>query len=194
MQLFSTLYERALTWARHPHAERYLAGLSFAESSFFPVPPDVMLGPMVLARNELAWRYAFVTTLFSVLGGILGYVLGLYAFHLIEPLIQGNRYGDYYTQASALFAEYGIWIVFIAGFAPIPYKIFTLSAGALGMAFMPFVLVSILGRGARFYLVSYVIRLGGAQFENVLRKNIELAGWLLVILVLLYLGISEFYF
>ena len=133
MRIFSPLYTRVLGWAGHPHAERYLAGLSFAESSFFPIPPDVMLAPMTLAKPDRGWRLAFVTTLFSVLGGAAGYAIGWWGLASIEPWLMRWGYWDAYLQANVWFDRWGIVAVFVAGFSPIPYKIFTISAGALHM-------------------------------------------------------------
>ncbi|MCG8427869.1 MAG: DedA family protein, partial [Chromatiales bacterium] len=99
MALFSALYERVMRWSKHRHAPRYLAGLSFAESSFFPIPPDVMLAPMALANPTRAWYLAALTTITSVLGGILGYLIGVFAFEVIEPLLQSSGYYDKYLQA-----------------------------------------------------------------------------------------------
>jgi len=129
MRLFGPLYERVLGWARHPHAERYLGGLSFAESSFFPIPPDVMLAPMCLAERSKAWRYAAITTASSLLGGIAGYAIGYFLFESIEPWLHDMGYWPAYLKGKEWFDQFGIWAVFIAGFSPIPYKIFTISAG-----------------------------------------------------------------
>ncbi len=187
MSLFSKLYDRVMQWSRHRHAPRYLAGLSFAESSFFPIPPDVMLAPMSLARPERAWHYAALTTLASVLGGILGYFIGMLAFDLIEPLLHQYGYFDKYLVAREWFAQWGFWAVLLAGFSPIPYKVFTITAGVIGMAFLPFVLASALGRGARFFLVSGLMAWGGERMESVLRRYIDWIGWISVILVVFLL-------
>lgn len=185
MRLFTKLYDKALIWAAHPHAPRYLAILSFAESSFFPIPPDVMLAPMVLARPERAWRYALLTTVASILGGMLGYLIGWAAFETVQPLIMELGYGDSYHAAVAWFEEWGFWAIFIAGFSPIPYKIFTITAGALGMFFPGFVIASMIGRGARFYLVAGLIRWGGKRMEAHLRRYMDIIGWSVVALCVL---------
>ncbi len=182
MKLFTSLYDACLKWSKHPHAERYLAGLSCAESTFFPIPPDVMLAPMVLGQLDKAWRFAWITTIASVVGGILGYILGFYAFEsFIEPLITQWGYGEKLATAERWFSEYGVWVVFIAGFSPIPYKIFTISAGALSMAFFPFVIASAIGRGARFFLVAAFMKYGGPPMEAKLKSYIEFIGWGVVI-------------
>ncbi|MCX7814096.1 MAG: DedA family protein [Tepidimonas ignava] len=180
MHLFAPLYERALQWARHRHAPRYLAVLSFAESSFFPVPPDVMLAPMALAQPERAWRLAWLTTWTSVLGGLAGYLIGWLAMASIEPWLLASRYAAPYQQAVAWFQTWGVWAVFIAGFSPIPYKVFTIAAGALAMPLLPFTLASLVGRGARFFLVAALMRWGGARMEPLLRRHIDRIGWVVV--------------
>ena len=185
MKLFAPLYERAMQWARHRHAPWYLGGMSFAESSFFPIPPDVMLAPMALARPEKAWLYAWITTLASVAGGVFGYFIGLLAFDAIEPWLQTSRYWGAYQTATQWFDEWGVVAVFIAGFSPIPYKVFTIAAGALSMALLPFTLASVVGRGARFFLVAGLMRWGGARREAQLRQHIDRLGWATVALVAL---------
>jgi membrane protein YqaA with SNARE-associated domain len=185
MRLFSRLLDIVMGWAEHRHASYYLAGLSFAESSFFPIPPDVMLAPMTLAKPERAWRFALVTTIASVLGGIAGYLIGMFAFELVEPLLHRAGYWQRYLDAREWFAVWGVWVVFLAGFSPIPYKIFTITAGVVGMVFLPFVLASFIGRGARFFLVAWLMRMGGTKMEGILKQYIDRIGWLLVIVVVL---------
>lgn len=185
MKLFAPLYERAMQWARHRHAPWYLGGMSFAESSFFPIPPDVMLAPMALARPEKAWLYAWITTLASVAGGVFGYFIGLLAFDAIEPWLQTSRYWGAYQTATQWFDEWGVVAVFIAGFSPIPYKVFTIAAGALSMALLPFTLASVIGRGGRFFLVAGLMRWGGARMEAQIRQHIDRLGWATVALVAL---------
>ncbi|MBT3010322.1 MAG: YqaA family protein [Candidatus Thiodiazotropha endolucinida] len=181
MPLFSSLYARTMQWSRHPHAPAYLAGLSFAESSFFPIPPDVMLAPMSMAQPNQAWFFAGLTTLASVIGGMLGYLIGVYAFDLVQPWLHSLGYWEGYLNTKAWFGEWGFWAIFLAGFSPIPYKIFTITAGVIGMAFLPFVVASIIGRGARFFLVAALMAWGGARMEKVLHRYVDRLGWILVI-------------
>ncbi|MGF1645036.1 MAG: YqaA family protein [Thiotrichales bacterium] len=184
MKIFSPLYQRAMTWSRHPHAPWYLGGLSFAESSFFPIPPDVMLAPMSLANPNRAMWFALLTTVASVLGGIFGYLIGYFAFDAIAPwLEQQARYWAGYQKAVAWFGEWGFWAVFVAGFSPIPYKVFTIAAGALSMAFLPFVLASLIGRGLRFFVVAGLMALGGERMEKTLHRYVDWLGWATVVLV-----------
>jgi len=192
VRLFSPLYDRMLRWSAHAHAERYLAALSFAESSFFPLPPDVMLAPMTLARPERAWRFAFVTTLSSVGGGVAGYTIGWFALASIEPLLMSWGYWDAYLAATAWFEDWGVLAVFVAGFSPIPYKIFTISAGALHMLLPAFMLASFVGRGARFFLVAGLLRWGGEAMERRLRANIDAIGWSCVVLALAIVVLLQF--
>jgi membrane protein YqaA with SNARE-associated domain len=184
MKFFSRLYERVMRWAVHRHAPWFLAGLSFAESSFFPVPPDVMLAPMSLANTKKAWGFAAIATAGSVVGGIVGYLIGSFAFEVISPWIESAGYGDKYQMAVAWFEEWGVWTILIAGFSPIPYKVFTIASGVIAMAFLPFVLASFVGRGARFFLVAGLMVWGGERMEQHLRRYIDILGWLIVGLVI----------
>jgi membrane protein YqaA with SNARE-associated domain len=183
LKIFSPLYERAMSWARHRRAPWYLGGLSFVESSFFPIPPDVMLAPMSLANPSRAWLFALITTVTSVAGGVLGYLIGAFAFDAVAPLIQDGRYWDGYLEARAWFDRWGFWAVFLAGFSPIPYKVFTIAAGAASMALLPFVMASLIGRGLRFFLVAGLMVLGGPRMEAMLRHYVDWLGWATVVLV-----------
>ncbi|WP_371188433.1 YqaA family protein [Thalassotalea maritima] len=186
MKIFSPLYQWTMNWAQHKAAPKVLAVLSFAESVFFPIPPDVMLAPMVLSKPHKAWHFAFITTLASVFGGILGYFLGYWLFEpVIKPLLIDFNYMDKFQHAMDWFQEYGVWVVFLAGFSPIPYKVFTLSAGFLQMMFLPFLLASAIGRGLRFYLVAGLIKAGGAKMEAKIRGSVDIIGWAVVLLAIL---------
>lgn len=186
MKIFSALYDRALAWSRHRHAERYLAAVSFSESSFFPIPPDVLLAPMTLAQPQRWLRLAALTTLTSVLGGLLGYAIGYLAIEAVTPVLQRLGYWGYFETAQEWFGRYGFWAIFAAGFTPIPYKVFTVAAGAVQMAPLPFVLGSMVGRGGRFFLVAALVRFGGAPIERHIRRYIDGIGW--ATLALLALG------
>ena len=185
--MFSKLYDWVMQKSAHPKAPVYLSGLSFAESSFFPIPPDVMLMPMSLARPEKAFYFAWLTTLFSVLGGILGYLIGYYAIEAIMPTIESMGYLPKLEMAQSFFDEYGVWVVFIAGFSPIPYKVFTISAGMSAMALLPFIIASAIGRGARFFLVAGLMKFGGKKIEPMIRKWVDWLGWLMVAIIAIYL-------
>jgi len=183
MRLFEPWYKRVLGWAAHPHAERYLGALSFAESSFFPVPPDVMLAPMCLADRAKAWRFALITTTASLAGGVAGYAIGYYLFEAVEPWVHSMGYWPAYLRGKEWFDTWGVWAVFAAGFSPIPYKIFTISAGVAVLSFPGFVLASLIGRGARFFLVAGLVVAGGERMEETIETYIERIGWAVVALV-----------
>ena len=180
MKLFTPIYDWVLERARHRHAVFWLGALSFAESSFFPIPPDVMLAPMALAERRRAFFFAGLTTVTSVLGGMLGFAIGWFLLASIEPWLMASHYADAYLTAQQWFDAYGVWIVFIAGFSPIPYKVFTIGAGAAAMNFPAFVFASLIGRGARFFLVAGLIFAGGAAAASTLRRYVDIIGWVVV--------------
>ncbi len=190
MRLFGPLYDRVLEWSRHPHAERYLGVMSFAESSFFPIPVDVMLGPMCLADRSKWVRFATIATVFSVLGGLAGYIIGWGMFEAIEPWLRESQYWDTFEQASAAFDKYGVWVVFAMGFSPLPYKVATIAAGVAVISLPGFIIGSVVGRAARFFLVAGLVRLGGQRFEDTLRTHVERIGW--AVAVLIAVGIAWF--
>ena len=177
MRLFGPLYDRVLAWSRHPHAERYLGAMSFAESSFFPIPVDVMLAPMTLAERAKWVRFATIATVFSVLGGLGGYAIGWGMFEAIEPWLRESHYWDAYLTARSWFDDYGVMVVFVAGFSPIPYKVFTIAAGVAALNLPGFFIGSLIGRAARFFLVAGLVRAGGQRFEDTLSKHVERIGW-----------------
>lgn len=192
LRLFGPLYDRVLSWAGHRHAQRYLGALSFAESSFFPVPPDVMLAPMCLADRSRAWRFASVTTVASLAGGIAGYAIGYFLLDAIEPWLHRMDYWPAYLKGRQWFDDWGVAAVFVAGFSPIPYKIFTISAGAAMLDFPGFVVASLIGRGARFFLVAGLIVAGGQRMADTLPKYVERIGWAVVLLAV-FVGIIIVY-
>jgi membrane protein YqaA with SNARE-associated domain len=193
MKFFSKLYQKTLQWAGHRHAPYYLAGVSFAESSFFPIPPDVMLVSMGLAHPKKTWNNASIATIASILGGVFGYLIGYYFLHLVMPFIHSMGYFSQYTKALAWFNQWGVWVVFLAAFSPIPYKLFTISAGALAMPVLPFVIASTVGRGLRFFIVSFFLFFFGESIDNHLKKYIDILGWSIVsIFVIVYLLIKCF--
>ncbi|MGB5630435.1 MAG: YqaA family protein [Woeseiaceae bacterium] len=180
MTVFRPLYDKVLAWSRHPHAERYLGAMSFAESSFFPIPVDVMLAPMCLADREKWARLALIATVFSVLGGLAGYAIGWGMFEAIQPWLSESHYWPAYLTARAWFDDYGVLVVFVAGFSPIPYKVFTIAAGVATLSLPGFFIGSLVGRAARFFLVAGLVRLGGERFETQLSTHIERVGWAVV--------------
>ena len=185
MKLFSPLYDKCLVWAKHKYATYYLAILSFAESSFFPIPPDVMLAPMTLAQRHKGWWLAGITTVASVAGGLLGYLIGAFALDMVEPLLQQYGYWDKYVTVRTWFTEWGFWAVLLAGFSPVPYKLFTIAAGGLSMSLPLFLLASMIGRAGRFFLVAGIIILGGETMERKLREHIDWLGWATIVLAVI---------
>lgn len=183
MTLFKPMYDRVLEWSRHRHAEYYLGALSFSESSFFPIPVDVMLAPMVLADRSKWIRYASIATLLSVLGGLAGYWIGYALFDAIEPWLRESHYWSAYETSRRWFDEYGVWVVFVAGFSPIPYKVFTIAAGVATLNLPAFFIGSMIGRAGRFFLVAGLVKAGGQTLENGLEKHVERLGWAVVAIV-----------
>lgn len=181
--MFKKLYDRVLVLAAHQNAPSYLSVLSVAESSIFPIPPDVMLGPMCLAKPGRAWFFAGLCTVSSVLGGLIGYLIGKLAFAAIESWLLASAYAPVFAQTVRSFGEHGFWFILLAGFTPIPYKIFTISAGVVGMPLLTFLVGSVAGRGGRFFLVAGLIRLGGERLERGLHKWIDLIGWLVLLVI-----------
>ncbi|SFM96145.1 YqaA family protein [Dokdonella immobilis] len=184
MKLFKPLYEKALQWSVHPRAEPLLAGLSFVEAIIFPVMPEVMLGPMVLARPRRWARLASISLVFSVIGALVGYALGHYAFAWARPLFESLGWMERIDRQVAELSEIAahspwaaFWILVAAGFLPIPLKIFTWASGIVGVPLLPFVASMIVGRGKRVYLLAGVIRLAGPRAEAALHRWIEWIGW-----------------
>src|SRR5215467_11292780 len=148
------LYQRVLALAAGPQAPAWLAIISFAEASFFPIPPDVLLIPMALARPERAWRYATICTIASVVGGAFGYLIGYSLFEVIaRPLLHLYHYDAAYEAFKQTFAKWGLWVILIKGLTPIPYKIVTIASGAAAFNFPLFMAASLVTRGGRFFLV-----------------------------------------
>lgn len=183
MRLFGPLYDRVLRWSAHRHAPRYLAALSFAESSFFPIPPDVMLVPMAVARPQRSAWFALLTTIASVAGAVLGYAIGHFAIGVILPWIENAGMLVEYQAAVAWFERYGLWVILLAGFTPLPYKAFTIAAGALSLSLVPFLIGSLIGRGARFGLVAAIAGILGPRVEPWVRRWVEWLGWGVLALV-----------
>lgn len=193
MRVFTKLYDKAISWSKHPKAPWYLAVLSFAESSFFPIPPDVMLMPMALSQPEKAYRFAFIATMGSLIGGIFGYLIGYWMLDAVLPILESMNYLDKYHQVENFFSDYGFWVVFLAGFSPIPYKLFTIASGAMHLAILPFIIASFVGRGGRFFLVAYLMKKGGEKYEAQIRRSVDYLGYGTIVLVLGYLLIKHFY-
>lgn len=168
-------YDRILALAGSPRAGWWLAAIAFAESSFFPVPPDVLLVPMVLARRERAWHLAAICTLFSVIGGALGYFIGYALFDVLaEPILRAYHYQDAFAAFQATYQKWGLWVILVKGLTPIPYKIVTIASGAARFDFLLFMLASAATRGVRFFLVAGLLRLYGAPIQEFIERRLSL--------------------
>lgn len=165
------LYDWVLRLAEHRHAPWALFGVSFAESSFFPLPPDLMLIPMVLAERLKAWRFAIITTIGSVLGGLFGYYIGAALFDTIgKPIVEFYGLSDKMDVFFENYKLYGAIIVFVAGFTPIPYKVFTIASGVAGLSLPVFIAASAISRGARFFIVAGLLYFFGEQIRAFIEK------------------------
>lgn len=185
MLLTSSLYSRLLQAARGRHAKSVLALVAFIESSIFPIPPDVVLGPMVLSEPHKASHYALWTTLWSVIGGCFGYAIGYYVFDSWGvAIISSFEIEHHYARLVEWFNHYGVWMVVLAGFTPIPYKLFTIGAGAMVMPLGPFLLASVIGRGLRFTIVAALLKVMQAPMERMVRHP-SFIRWLGVMMLLI---------
>ena len=195
--MLNKLYDRCLDLARHKLSKPFLAFISFIESSFFPIPPDVMIVPMVLAKKDDYLKIFLIATIFSVLGGVLGYFLGSMFLELSMSIIELYNYEDkVFELQDKLSNKAGLifWIgtLFLAGFTPLPYKVFTITSGFIGFNIYVFILISLISRGLRFFIVSYLSMKFGNKFEILLKK--EGFKWFTIIGVLIVLIILIFYF
>ena len=179
------LYDWTMNLASHRHAGRMLGAVSFIESSVFPIPPDVILIPMVLSERTKAWIYAGIATVASVLGGLLGYVIGAFLFDAVgQPLLQFYGYGDKFADFAARYNEWGAWIVFIAGVTPFPYKVITIASGATALNVWVFILASILARGLRFFVLCALLYWFGPPIRAFVEKYLGLVATAFVILLI----------
>ena len=173
--MLQRLYQRVLALSASPRAPLWLAVVSFAESSFFPIPPDALLIPMALARPDRAWRLAAICTAASVLGGILGYFIGYALFDVLAtPLLHAYHYEAAFERFKQSYAEWGVWIILLKGLTPIPYKIVTIASGAASFSFPIFLAASILTRGARFFLVATLLHFYGERVRDFIERRLTL--------------------
>ena len=184
MNILRRLYEWTLLKSRHPKAIWFLSLVSFTESSFFPIPPDIILIPMIIAQRAKAFLFAFVCTLSSVAGGILGYCIGYFLYSSIGVTII-NYYGlaNQFTNFEEYYILYGIWIVLGAGFTPFPFKFITIASGVFGLNIFLFIIVSTISRFLRFYLIALLLRLFGSTLEKIIDKYFNLLATLFFILL-----------
>ncbi len=188
--MFTTLYKKCLNLAAHKSSKYYLALVSFVESSFFPIPPDVMVIPMVISKKNDFIKIFLVTTIFSVLGGILGYFIGVFFFDFAMQIVNFYSYEDKVDAIkNSLISSDGFYawlgILFLAGFTPLPYKVFTIASGLIGFNITIFILTSLISRGLRFFIVSYLSYKFGHLFTQLMDKHgskwFTIAGLLIVI-------------
>ncbi|MGA9422851.1 MAG: YqaA family protein [Rhodanobacteraceae bacterium] len=199
MKLFRPLYERALVWAAHPQASWYLAALSFVEAFIFPLAPEVLLAPMVLARPGRWARFATVSLVSSLAGALVGYALGHYAFNFARPLLADI---GWLAHIDALVAQLeqdvvlhpwtAFWLLVLAGFTPVPLKIFTWASGIVGIPLPAFMAGMAIGRGKRVFILAGLIRLLGKRAEDLLHRWIEWIGWVLIILIVILIIYFEY--
>jgi membrane protein YqaA with SNARE-associated domain len=182
--MFKALYNWTISLSSSPRAPLALAAVSFAESSFFPVPPDVMLIPMTMAKPERAWHYATICTIASVLGGMVGYAIGALLYDTLGAwLIRLYGYGDKMDAFRALYQQYGHWIILIKGFTPIPFKLVTIASGLAGYSFPMFVLLAAITRAARFFVVAGIMNRFGLPIRSFIENNLTLVGIVSVLAV-----------
>src|SRR5215472_3140620 len=186
--LLRRLYDWCLAAAHKPHALWTMGAVSFAESSFFPVPPDIMLIPMALARPERAYTMAALCTVTSVVGGLLGYSIGALLYDSVGAWLIGlYGYGDKVEAFRAAYAQWGAWIILLKGMTPIPYKIITIASGFAGYSFVMFVLLSFVARGMRFYLLAFLLNRYGERARVILEER--LGFWVSLGAAVLVIGI-----
>ena len=179
------LYDWTMSLAGHRHAIWALALISFAESSIFPIPPDILIIPMVLAAREQAWKIATVCTVSSVVGGIFGYAIGALLFDTVgSPILDFYGYHDKFEVFQARYEEWGAWIVAGAGFTPFPYKVITITSGVMDLNLMVFMVASVLSRGARFFLLAVLLWKFGPPIKGFIEKNLPLLATLFFLLLL----------
>jgi membrane protein YqaA with SNARE-associated domain len=184
MKIFQPMYAKAIQWAKHKNAPVLLGVLSFLEAFIFPVPPEMMLAPMCLAKPKSGFWYAAISLSASLLGMFVGYAIGHYAIDLAMPLLEKMGYAAKFESIKKEVVDNGFLLLLAAGFTPIPFKIFTIAAGAAGMPLLPFFFGALIGRGKRVFLVATAIRLGGEKAEAKLQKYIEPIGWAATLLLI----------
>jgi membrane protein YqaA with SNARE-associated domain len=177
------LYDRLMALAASRHAPLWLAAVSFAESSFFPAPPDLMLAPMVLAKPERAWRNAAICTAASVAGGMLGYAIGMFLEPLGRALMALTGHAEGLETFKAWFAEWGLWVILIKGLTPIPYKLVTIASGLAHFNFAMFVAASVVTRGCRFFLVAGLLKAFGAPIQAFVEKRLTLVTTIVAVVI-----------
>ena len=184
--LIKYCYDKMLDLAAHKQAMYFLFAISFIESSFFPIPPDVMIIPMVLATPKKAYRIALIATIASVLGGYFGYAIGVFAFDaLAAPLLDFYGYMAKFEEFKGYYHEHGVWVVFLGGITPFPYKVITITSGMMHLDLIVFGIASVFARGIRFYLVAWLLKRYGEPMKAFIEKHL---GMLTIVFFALLLG------
>ncbi len=183
--LTRNIYDKTLNLASKKNALAWLFAISFIESSFFPIPPDIMIIPMVLATPKQAYKIAAIALIASVLGGYLGYAIGVFGYDVIaKPLLEFYGYMDGFHKFENYYHQYGAWIVFGAGITPFPYKIITIASGVVRLDLVVFTIASILARGIRFYLIAWLLKRFGAPMKTFIEKNLNILSILFLLLLI----------
>ncbi|MDY8108238.1 YqaA family protein [Fulvimarina sp. 2208YS6-2-32] len=179
------LYDWVMSLSATRHAERALAAISFIESSFFPIPPDALLIPMVIAKRDKWIRIASICTVSSVLGAFLGYAIGYFFFDLIgRPILEIYGKADSFAELTTRYNEWGGWAVLFAAITPFPYKVLTIFSGVTGLNIVVFTLVSIVGRAARFFLVAWLLQRYGAPIQSFIERRLGLLFTLFMVILI----------
>ena len=188
MRPFHSIYNKILDYSSSRFAILWLSAISFLESIILPVPlQDLLLASMSLRNRSKAFYFAAICTIASVLGALLGYYIGVQAENHILPILINLDYESKFETAQMYFQTYGIYIILIAGFSPIPYKVFTIAAGMMSMSLLPFVVFSLIARGARYFLISFLVRKFGKMADAWLNKYIDWLGYLVIIAIALFI-------
>tara|TARA_B100000795_G_scaffold192378_1_gene146781 strand:- start:1055 stop:1648 length:594 start_codon:yes stop_codon:yes gene_type:complete len=182
---FTSMYDYVIKLANKKNVLKYLYGLSFIEAFIFPVPPDALLAPIALTKKYSWFKLALNTTLFSVCGGLVGYFIGFYLNEI--SFLNSIVNEDKLLSVKNIFLEHGVWVIIIAGFTPLPFKVATLTAGYMSLALIPFIIASIIGRGLRFFLVASIFHYFGIELANRMRKYFEYIGLLVTIFLLFFI-------
>ena len=185
MKILRQLYDWTLNKANHPKANWFLSFIAFTESSFFPIPPDIILIPMIIANRLKAWLYAFICTISSVVGGVIGYCIGSFFYSTIGIIIlEYYSLGSQFSNFELLYKEHGFWIVLGAGFTPFPFKFITIASGFFHLNIFLFIVAAFISRGLRFYLIAVLLRIFGNWIKNFIDKYFNILTILFFILLI----------
>ena len=194
--MFTQLYNKCLKLAAHKNSNYFLGTISFIESSFFPIPPDIMIAPMAIAKKKSFFKIFLIATIFSVLGGILGYIIGAFFFDFAIKILEFYNYENELIDIKNTLGQgdgFRTWlaILFLAGFTPLPYKVFTIASGLISFNLMIFILISLISRGLRFFLVSYLSAKFGDAFTNYMNQHGQ--KWFSIVGIIIILVVSVIY-